>query len=337
MTAKTKINNRRYLGNKYRILPFILEVTNSHCIDINSVADIFCGTGAVSSLFKDKQLIANDLLYSNYLNSVAWFLKDDFSQDKVDGLIDEYNSSLVSEENYMTENFAGTFFSKEVCSKIGYVRDNIEQLFQKGELTFKERAILVISLIYAIDKIAATCGHYDAYRKNVELPKDFTMRYLDLDYEVCEKNECFNKDANVVAKEIQADLVYLDPPYNSRQYSDAYHLLENIAAWKKPNVRGVAKKMDRSTIKSDYCTEKATSAFNELIEHIDARYILLSYNNMAAKGASRSNAKISDEDIMQILRTRGNVQVFSHDLQAFNAGKTSIIGNQERLFLVDVK
>ena len=66
-TYKTSlINNRRYLGNKYKLLSFITGVVNDECADIETVADIFAGTGAVSSAFVDKALITNDLMYSNY-------------------------------------------------------------------------------------------------------------------------------------------------------------------------------------------------------------------------------------------------------------------------------
>lgn len=97
-------------------------------------------------------------------------------------------------------------------------------------------------------------------------------------------------------KDISADLVYIDPPYNSRQYCDAYHLLENVAKWNKPKVFGVARKMNRDNLKSNYCTSQATESFRNLVNNIHAKYILLSYNNMEMKGNSRSNAKISDED-----------------------------------------
>ncbi|MDR1747623.1 MAG: DNA adenine methylase [Spirochaetaceae bacterium] len=67
MLRTTFINNRRYLGNKYKLLPFITSVVSENCDDIKSVADIFAGTGAVASAFTDKQLITNDNLYSNYI------------------------------------------------------------------------------------------------------------------------------------------------------------------------------------------------------------------------------------------------------------------------------
>lgn len=68
-------------------------------------------------------------------------------------------------------------------------------------------------------------------------------------------------------------------------------------------------------MKSDYCTRKATVAFEDLVTNINAKYILLSYNNMAKKGNDRSNAKISDEDIIRILQAKGDVRIFSETIR----------------------
>lgn len=111
--------------------------------------------------------------------------------------------------------------------------------------------------------------------------------------------------------------------------------MENVARWEKPLVSGVARKMDGTALKSDYCTLKATEAFEELINNISAKYLLLSYNNMAEKGNERSNAKISDEDIFRILEKKGKVTVFSETYKAFTTGKSNIKGNEERLFLCE--
>ena len=94
--------------------------------------------------------------------------------------------------------------------------------------------------------------------------------------------------------------------------------------------------MDRTKLKSKYCTRSATSAFEELIDDINAKYILLSYNNMAEKGNDRSNAKISDEDILRILGKKGIVKVFSESYKPFTTGKSDISENEERLFLCTV-
>ncbi len=91
--------------------------------------------------------------------------------------------------------------------------------------------------------------------------------------------------------------------------------------------------MDRTALKSKYCTRSAANAFEDLIKHLKCRYIVLSYNNMAKKGDDRSNARISDDDIMRILSAKGSVKVFSENYKAFTAGKSDIEDNQERLFL----
>ena len=331
----TFINNRRYLGNKYKLLGFIKSVVESNCKNINIVADIFAGTGSVSSAFTDKKLITNDNLYFNYICHIAWFGSEKYSEEKIIEQINFYNHIEIEQDNYVSLNFADTYFSKPDCRKIGFIREDIEDLFRNGQINFRERAILITSLLYAMDKIANTCGHYDAYIQNADFEKQLELAVPLASNENNINNQCFNIDTNDLVRNITADLVYIDPPYNSRQYCDAYHLLENIARWEQPEVYGVARKMDRNKLKSDYCTKNATSVFADLIFNIKAKYILLSYNNMGVKGNDRSNARISDEDIMKILSAKGKVTVFSQDYKAFTTGKSDIQENAERLFLCE--
>ena len=333
MVKSTKINNRRYLGNKYKLLPFIKKVVDSECTDIEIVVDIFSGTGAVASAFQDKQLVTNDIMYSNYISNFAWFSPRKYSRKKIEKIIDEYNTMVINEENYMTMNFSNTYFSHDDCSKIGFIREDIETKYANKEINERERALLITSLLYAMDKIAKTCGHYDAYRKGVEFDMHLELLLPEASTTNNKKNKCYNMDSNALAKKIVADLVYIDPPYNSRQYCDAYHLLENVARWEKPEVFGVAKKMDRTALKSKYCTRSAAEAFEDLIKQLNCKYIVLSYNNMAKKGNDRSNARISDEDIIRILSAKGKLKVFSEEYKAFTTGKSDIENNQERLFL----
>lgn len=333
MAKITKINNRRYLGNKYRLLPFIKSVVENECEQVNVIADIFAGTGAVSSAFEDKELITNDIMYSNYICNYAWFSSEKYDVAKVETIIDTYNKLKVYEKNYMTKNFADTYFSREDCAKIGYIREDIEKKYKNNKINFRERALLLTSLLYAMDKIAKTCGHYDAYRKDVEFDAHLELLLPLASQKNNSENVCYNMDSNELVRKIYADLVYIDPPYNSRQYCDAYHLLENVARWEKPQVFGVARKMDRTKLKSKYCTKNATKTFEDLIQNLNCKYILFSYNNMATKGNDRSNAKISDDDIFRILHNKGKVKVFSEDYKAFTTGKSDIENNQERLFL----
>lgn len=187
-----------------------------------------------------------------------------------------------------------------------------------------------------MDKIANTCGHYDAWRRGIIFEKHLNLPVLNVPAKN-KNNRCFNENANELVKHIKADLIYIDPPYNSRQYSDTYHLLENVARWEKPPVYGVALKPDRKNLKSDYCTLKAVDVFEDLIKNCKAKYILFSYNNMAQKGNERSNARISDEDIFRILNAKGKVEVFSKKYKAFTTGKSNIRGNEERLFLCEAR
>lgn len=334
------INNRRYLGSKYKLLEFIKKVVSDNCETVKTVADIFGGTGVVANCFNEQEIkiIVNDILYSNYLSYYTWFSDEEVNWAKIKDIIEGFNELEVenSPENYVSINFGDTYFSKENAKKIGFIREEIER--KSESLTFREKAVLITSLLYAMDKVANTVGHYDAYRRKLDSVKPIKLLIPDVNDEVNEGNQIYQMDANELVRNIKADLVYIDTPYNSRQYGDAYHLLENIAEWKKPEVRGVAKKMiNRQHIKSDYCTMKAPKAFADLIEHIDSKYILVSYNNMAEKGVGRSNAKISEDDILEILKRRGTVRVFDMDYQAYTTGKTNIDNHKEILYLCIVE
>ena len=331
---KLYINNRRYLGNKYKLLSAIRRVVDENCEGVRSFVDIFAGTGSVASAFPDKKLLVNDILYCNHICHIAWFSGERYSEKNVAALIERYNRTTVDEDNYMSETFADTYFSKSDCRKIGYVREDVESRYLKGEINARERALLITSLLYAMDKIANTVGHYDAYRKDASFDRHLELRLPVPPNCKCKSNKCFNQDANQLTPQLGlVDVFFMDPPYNSRQYSDAYHVLENVARWEKPEVAGVARKMDRSSLKSDYCTRKAEDAFADLVDKINARYIILTYNNMAEKGNDRSNAKLSDEAIMRALKAKGEVKVFHCDHKAFTTGKSERDDNEERIFL----
>ena len=333
------INNRRYIGSKARMIDFINETIKKEKIEFSSFLDLFGGTGIVGNFFNDQKtkIYVNDLLKSNYLSYLAWFGNEKIDKNKIKIFINKYNSLSNLEENYFSINFSDTYFSKDNCKKIGYIREDIEANYLSNNLNTRERAILITSLLYAMDKIANTVGHYDAYRKNGNLDKKLELCMLDLKSNINNKNnKVFNEDSNELVKSIKADVVYIDPPYNSRQYSDAYHLLENVAMWEKNEVHGVAKKMERNGIKSKYCSVSAPLAFKDLIDNIDAKYIIVSYNNMGTKGAGRSQAKISDDDIINTLRLKGKVKVYETDFNQFNTGKTHIDNHKERLFICKV-
>lgn len=332
------IKNRRYLGSKAKLLDFIASTIKDNCKNVESFADVFAGTGNVAWKFNyDNKIIINDILKSNFFVYESFFGYEEVNKNKINEYIAIYNNDDSYKEGYFTKNFANTFFSEYNCKKIDYIRDDIEDNFNKSLINSREKAILVTSLMYAMDRIANTVGHYDAYREHGDLNKKLILEELEIpSNEINKNNEIYRMDANKLVKEIYADIVYIDPPYNSRQYCDAYHLLENVATWEKPDVFGTARKMDRSNLKSKYCMHNAPKEFDELIQNVKAKYILVSYNNMGNKGAGRSQAKISDSDIVNSLSKRGNVKIFETDFQQFTTGKSNIEDHKERLFLCEI-
>jgi len=337
-----QIQNRRFLGNKYKLIDFIEEVIQENCPEADSLFDVFAGTGVVAHYFMRKmKVITNDILYSNYVTHVAYMSKQKIRNAFIKTLIHSYNKLHADtiNDNYMSKNFADTYFSYEDCKIIGYVRENIESLHKYGCINEREKAVLVTVLLYSMDKIAHTCGHYDAYRKNVESGRHLFFEMLDLNVAPIGNNVCYNDDSNRIVKEHKLPhnmIAYIDPPYNSRNYSDLYHVLENVARWEKPEVFGVAKKMDRTNLKSKYCSKAAIEAFEELVLSLNCKCIILSYNNTATKANDRSNARMSDEDIMRILSKKGEVRIYSKKYKAFTTGKSKNDDNEERLFVCNV-
>ena len=337
---KLDISNRRYLGSKNKLLGFIEKIVEENCPEYDSFLDIFGGTGVVANAFnkQNKKIYINDILKSNYCAYKAWFSNEKFDSKKIENIIDSYNSIDVVKSNYFSENFGNKYFSMEDSKKIGMIREDIEVKSRNKEINSREKSILITSLLYSADRIANTVGHYDAYIKKDKINDCFKMIPLDIKEDNRNVgNEIYNMDCNELARKVKADIVYIDPPYNSRQYSDAYHLLENLVEWKKPEVFGVARKMDRTGLKSEYCTIKATKAFKDLVDNLEAKYILVSYNNMGEKGVGRSQAKISDKEIIEILESKGDVKIFETNYNAFTTGKTKIEDHKERIFFCKVK
>ena len=333
-TDRFQLQNRRYLGNKYKLLGFIEDIVNEKCNGFSIFCDIFAGTGVVAERFnkKDIKVIANDLLTSNFIPLKAFLGTSKINFEEIVRKITSLNELEAKDDNYFSKNFGNTYFTIENARKIGAIREKIDE-FSNDE---NEKAVLITSLLYAVDKVANTVGHYDAFRKKLDTIQPLHLLVPDINTENNLNNEIYKEDANQLVRIINCDVLYIDPPYNSRQYSDAYHLLENLTTWEKPIVHGKAKKMDRSHIKSDYCLQSAVKAFADLITNANCKHILLSYNNTGESRDGRSNARISDEQIVNILKSRGDIEIFERDYKAFTTGKSDIEGHAERVFYCKV-
>ena len=148
--------------------------------------------------------------------------------------------------------------------------------------------------------------------------------------------QIFQEDSNELARSIKSDLVYIDPPYNSRQYSRFYHVYETLVKWDKPVLSGVAMKPPAENM-SKYCTSQAPKAFSDLIENLDAKYLAVSYNNTYNSKSGSSKNKIELEEIEETLNAKGETKKFTKDYRFFNAGKTDLENHQELLYITKVK
>ena len=329
-----QLQNRRYLGNKYKLLDFIEYIVKEKCNGFSVFCDIFAGTGVVAGQFNRKHIkvIANDFLVSNFMPLRTFLGTSKINLAKIENKIHLLNDLQTNEHNYFSENFGNTYFTLDNSRKIGTIREKINEISNDEN----EKHILITSLLYATDKVANTVGHYDAFRKKLDTIQPLRLLVPDFETVNNENNEIYKEDANQLIRKIHCDILYIDPPYNSRQYSDVYHLLENLATWKKPFVHGKAKKMDRSHVKSDYCLQSAGKAFADLIANANCQHILLSYNNTGITKDERSNARISDEQIINILKSRGEVDIFEKDYPAFTTEKSNTNGHTERVFYCKV-
>lgn len=333
---KFNITNRRYTGSKTKLNTWIETHLNNHCKDCNSLADIFAGTASVTAhnIHNYDDVYLNDLLYSNEIIYKAFFKKGRYKKSLLDEFKSKYQeiNPKTLPSNYFSKNFSGKFFGKDDAKIIGYIREDIKK---NGKiLTNKEECLLLASLIYSADRAANTVGHYDAYRKIEVVENKFKYRLI----EPINHNssvQIYREDANMLVRRIKPDICYIDPPYNSRQYSRFYHVLENLAQWKKPKLYGVALKPEPENM-SDYCRNSAYEQFQDLIKNIDAKRIVVSYNNTYKSKSSSSRNKISLEQIVDVLNSKGKTLEYSISHAHFNAGKTNFADHKEFLFITKV-
>ena len=195
-----QLQNRRYLGNKYKLLGFIENIINEKCGLIDSFCDIFAGTGVVGERFNKSEIkiISNDILSANYTCLQVFLGVSEDIQKSIIEKINYLNNLKNGENNYFSKHFGGTYFSEDNARKIGVIREEIENIAK----SYNEKNILICSLLYAVDKIANTVGHYDAYRKELDMLRPINILIPDIDYSHNQNNEIYKEDANTLIKKI---------------------------------------------------------------------------------------------------------------------------------------
>lgn len=329
------LESRRYIGSKAKLIDWIMNTIKSETQNVHTFFDVFAGTGVVSkaALANFDYVFTNDFLHSNNIIYKAFFSDGDYDETKIGDILDYYNDLNPEElpSNYFSDNFGDKYFEMSVAKLVGYIRDDIEQ--RRNNLTEKEYCILIATLIYNIDKHANTVGHFEAYIKKPIKHQPLRLRMIEA--ESYENIEIFKQDSNLLAKGLTADVAYIDPPYNSRQYCRFYHVYETLVKWDKPQLFGVAMKPVPENM-SLYCTSKAVDAFEDLVKSLHVRYIVVSYNNTYNSKSSSSENKITLQQIKSILERCGSTHVYECSHKFFNAGKTDFNDHKELLFITTV-
>lgn len=335
-----KIQNRRYTGSKYKLMPWIKKLILKYCTEHDSLFDVFGGTGVVTASLLDitKKCIINDFLYSNKVIYEAFFNQEEFDLEKLNSFVNKYTLVDISllEDNYVSLNYGDKYFRYDDAKLIGYIREDIELAFASSVINRHEYCILLTSLLYSFDRCANTVGHYEAYIRGKEIRSHFVFELIE-PIKTNNTISIYREDSNQLAKKIIADIAFIDPPYNSRQYSRFYHVMETIVKWDKPILSGIAMKPPEENM-SGYCKNTAPELFEDLISNLKVKYIIVTYNNTYDSKSSSSRNKITLEQIKTILEKRGKTLVFETDYHRFNAGKTNAPEHKEMVFitLVDV-
>ena len=296
-----KTEGIKYAGSKLKLLPYIFEMVTS-LKDIDTVLDGFSGSTRVSQAFAQ-------LGYSTTSNDIAvWsevfatcYLISSQSSAFYQELIDHLNS-LKGVEGWYTKNYGGSEndikkpFQVKNASKLDAIRDEIDNL----NLSWPDKCVMLTSLIYALDKVDSTLGHYAAYL-SAWSPRSFNELKMKLPLRSPNNNNnrVFKDDIfNTVAKN-RFDLTYFDPPYGSNnekmppsrvRYASYYHLWTTVIQHDKPALFGKANRREdtrdvvsgsvfeeyRKSEKGDFL---AMNALRRLIEETNTRYLLLSYSS----------------------------------------------------------
>ncbi len=332
----------KYLGSKRLLIPTILEIIQS-LPDARSVIDLFAGTSRVGHALKraGQRVLSNDILAYAHALAACYVETDRSAVAPRIGELLEHLGSLPGRPGYFTEHFCvrSRFFQPHNGARVDAIREEIERLNLEPHL----RAVAIVSLMEAADRVDSTTGVQMAYLKQWA-PRSFNdleLRVPDLvDAGANGASKAFCLDAREAAKQLEADVAYIDPPYNQHSYLGNYHIWETLVRWDKPDVYGiVCKRVDCRERRSDFNSKRRhAEAFAEVVRSVRARCLVVSFSN---------EGYVTRADMEALLATRGNVHVIErdnsryvgaqigiHNPQGELVGKVSHLRNFEYIFVV---
>ena len=310
-----------YIGSKQSLLDFlettIEEFTGYKEGDSFVFGDLFAGTGVVGQRYKEKghSVISNDIQYYSYVLNKHYIE----NIPELDDSLLEYFNNLNPVKGFIYNNYCEgsgsgrNYFTNENGMKCDAVRIELERLYRAGEINDNLYFYYLASLINSIDKYANTASVYGAFLKHIKKPaqKEFILELLPVGNGNIGK--VYNEDINELIKKVGGDVLYIDPPYNNRQYCSNYHVLETIAKYDTPKLRGVTGLRDETYQKSKYCSKRTViDIFEDLIKNADFKYIILSYNN---------EGLMDLKTIKDIMSKYGKYDFFTKEYRRFKADR----------------
>jgi len=335
----------RFIGSKVNLLEDIKKIVEDNCSNAISFCDIFSGTVSVARFFKkDFSIISNDLLHFSFVLQKATIENNKtpkFSNLKKNGIgdpikfLNEANpkvKNLKSEpfifNNYTpNHNHDRSYFSKENALKIDFIRQTIEDWKNTKLITEYEFYYLLACLIEAVPFVSNIAGTFGAYLKHWDKRalKKIELKYLEI-VNNKKENKSYNEDSNILINQIEGDILYIDPPYNSRQYLPNYHVLETISKYDNPAIYGKTGLRPYSEVKSKYCVKsKVLNEFSNLIKNAKFKYIIVSYSSeglmtekeiekVLIENGIKDTYKLKKIPYRRYKHTKGNVK---HNLNEF--------------------
>jgi len=328
----------KYIGSKRVLVPAITALVQA-LPDVHTVLDLFSGTSRVGHALKR----AGCAVTANDHTSYAYTLTRCYVQADADAVLPEASRVLDElarvepRKGWFTETYCrrSRYFHPKNGARIEAMREAIDTWGLDGDL----RSVVLTALMEAADRVDSTVGVQMAYLK-AWAPR----AHNDLELRVPEvlpgPGLATQLEALDAAKELSADLVYLDPPYNQHRYLANYHVWETLVRWDQPEVYGVAcKRIDCKDYHSSFNSKREIhAAMRTVVEAAQARYLLVSFNN---------EGYVTREEMEALLAERGAVRVLECDYRRYvgakigiynpdgeKVGRVSHLRNLEYLYLV---
>lgn len=312
-----------YIGSKLKLSSWIKEeVQNVAGSDLSEkiFCDIFAGTGIVGRTFKPyvKKVISNDLEDYSFVLNKNYIVNSTCMEDK-EKFIEELDTLPLCEDGFIYQHYCigggsgRQYFSDENGKKIDTIRLKIEEWYKIKKIDDSMYYFLLASLLESADKVANTASVYGAYLKHLKKSAQKKLVLENAHFGLSQGlHEVHKEDSNELIKKIKGDILYLDPPYNQRQYGANYHLLNTIALYDEFVPKG--KTGLREYNRSDYSKKNEVHAsFEELIRNANFHYIFLSYNN---------EGLMSEDEVKNIMSKYGKYDLKTKEYQRFKADKT---------------